>query len=90
MKKISALFLLFALACTSAAPRSVTVPVSIESQPSSGEVYVDGKFVGSTPMVAQLTPGAHPIEVRHQLRGAWQRELTVIPGSPTRVMALFP
>ena len=93
MKKLSALLLLFALACTTSTaavkPRHVddTVNVTIESRPSDSEVYVAGKFVGTTPMVARLTPGDHKIEVRSPEGGTWQRELTVLANSPTRVKA---
>ncbi|HYC93713.1 MAG TPA: PEGA domain-containing protein [Thermoanaerobaculia bacterium] len=96
MKKLSALLLLFALACTTAAPvpsarpRPVaadSVNVAIESRPDSAEVYIEGKFVGTTPMVARLMPGEHPIELRHPKYETWQRELTVISNSPTRIMA---
>ena len=100
MKKVLPLLLLFALACTTApsskpatAPTGVAetrVRVSIESRPDSGEAWIDGKFVGTTPMVARLSPGDHTIEVRHPDRSAWKRELTVLPDSPTRVMALLP
>lgn len=93
MKKLSALLLLFALACTTAAPVQTrpmadpSVNVSIESRPDSAEVYIRGKFIGTTPMVARLAPGDHPIELRHPKHESWQRELTVIANSPTRVMA---
>lgn len=91
MKKSLVLLLLFALACTSVSNVDpVRVAVTIESRPDAGEAYVDGKFIGTTPMVARLTPGEHTIEVRHPERAAWRRELTVIADSPTRVTALLP
>jgi hypothetical protein len=95
MKKFSALLLLFAaLACTSATPPAPKqaedrVSVAIESRPDASEVWVDSKFVGTTPMVARLTPGEHAIDVRNPNRASWKRELTVIPNSPTRIMALL-
>ena len=96
MKKILALLLLFALACTTTTANAkkpttdARVTVTIESRPDWGEAYVDGKFVGTSPMAARLPPGEHTIEVRHPDRSAWKRELTVMPESPTRVMALLP
>lgn len=94
MKKLSALLLLFALACTSSTasvkPGSAaadTVNVTIESRPSDSEVYVAGKFIGTTPMVARLAPGDHKIEVRSPEGNTWQRELTVLANNPTRVKA---
>ena len=98
MKKLLPLLLLFALACTATTPATAPVSrpapdarvnVTIESRPDSGEAWVNGKFVGTTPMVARLTPGQHTIEVRHPERATWTRELTVLADNPTRVMALL-
>lgn len=66
-----------------------TVNVTVESKPTDGEVYVDGKFVGTAPMSVRLTPGAHSIEVVRDEFESWKRELTVIRESPTRVTALL-
>jgi PEGA domain-containing protein len=65
------------------------VTVSIQSLPEYGEVYLNGKFVGSTNLVRSLSPGEHTIEVRRAGFDPWSRQLTVAPGSPTRVMALL-
>jgi hypothetical protein len=98
MKKLWALPLLFALACstttTSSAPPAkrpaeTRVNVTIESRPDAAEAFVNGKFIGTTPLSARLAPGDHTIEVRHPERASWKRELTVLPESPTRVMALL-
>ena len=84
---------ILSVACTSTtapAPQSEDrVAVVIESRPDWAEVHVDGKFVGTTPMSAQLNPGVHSIEVRRQRHVSWKRDLTVMPGSGTRVMALL-
>ncbi|HEX6083480.1 MAG TPA: PEGA domain-containing protein [Thermoanaerobaculia bacterium] len=95
MKKFSAVLLLFALACTSSTAAvkpgaADAVHVSIESRPADSEVYVAGKFIGTTPMVARLAPGDHKIEVRSPEGGTWQRELTVLANSPTRIKAYLP
>jgi hypothetical protein len=84
---------ILSVACISTSapvPRSEDrVAVFIESRPDWAEVYVDGKFVGTTAMSARLTPGVHSIEVRRQRHVSWKRDLTVMPGSATRVMALL-
>jgi hypothetical protein len=84
---------ILSIACTSTtapvARSEDRVAVFIESRPDWGEVYVDGKFVGTTAMSARLTPGVHSIEVRRQRHVSWKRDLTVMPGSATRVMALL-
>lgn len=60
------------------------------SAPSpGGEVYVDGKVVGSTPRRVPLNPGQHVIEVRRQ--GAEPaRETVTVRGGEQRALELNP
>jgi PEGA domain len=69
--------------------RQVTVPVSFVSRPSVADLYIDGKFVGSTEVALRLSPGVHVIEVKLDDFHTWRRELHVTAGSPTRVAALL-
>ena len=69
--------------------REVTVPVHFVSRPNVADLYVDGKFVGSTEVALRLTPGPHVIEVKLDDFQTWRRELHVTAGSPTRVAALL-
>jgi hypothetical protein len=64
-------------------------PVQIDSRPDLSEVWLDGKFVGSTPVAYRLTPGEHKIELVHPRYATWARTLTVMPDQPTRVAALM-
>jgi len=68
---------------------TVRVPVSIQSHPDYADIYLNGKFVGSTSIEQRLTPGVHVIEIRRDGYSSWRRELTVTAGNPTRVVALL-
>ena len=88
------LVLVLLAGCVSAAGHRPTsrpplVGVTIESRPDSAEVWVDGKFVGTTPMVQRLSPGVHAIAVTRDEYASWSRNLTVTADNPTRVMALL-
>ena len=81
----------FLLACKSStsASRDETprVPVAFHSSPDAGDVLLDGKFIGSTPLDYRLAAGRYKIEIRNRGFANWERELTVEPYSPTRVQA---
>jgi hypothetical protein len=66
-----------------------TTTVQIESRPDMSEVWLDGKFVGSTPLIYRLTPGDHKIEMIRPRYMTWTRTLTVAADQPTRVAALL-
>jgi len=62
--------------------------VAISSNVPDAEVSVDGKFVGNAPIASlKLAPGAHLFEVVAKGYAGWKRELTVVQGSATRVVA---
>jgi hypothetical protein len=69
--------------------RSLQPPskVSIRSDPAGADVFLDGKFIGSTPANLQLAAGTYTLSVKLQGFEPWQRELSVIPGSETGVQA---
>lgn len=95
LRKKSLLAVLFILALTPliiAADTPVKIhptPVHIDSNPEMAEVWVDGKFVGSTPLSYRLTPGDHKLELVRPRFATWTRTLTVAPETPTRVAALL-
>ena len=68
-------------------PRPMTV--QIDSRPDLAEVWLDGKFVGSTPLAYRVAPGDHKIELVRPRYASWTRTLTVMPDQPTRVAALL-
>jgi hypothetical protein len=64
------------------------VPVAITSEPAGADVYVDGSFVGNTPLPHfSLPPGEHVIELQRQGFEKWNRRLLVSPDAPTAVSA---
>jgi hypothetical protein len=65
------------------------VNVLIDSRPDIAEIRVDGRFIGTGPLQYRLTPGVHKIELSRPRYATWTRELTVVPGVPTRVVALL-
>jgi hypothetical protein len=69
-------------------PSAPSTPISVRSVPERAEVYIDGNFVGNTPLRDfRLAPGVHQIEVRHSGFATWRRELTVQAGTPVAVDA---
>ena len=89
---IAALFLLALtpLMISADTPLKVhAVPVHIDSRPDLAEVWIDGKFVGSTSLSYRLAPGEHKIELVRPRYASWSRTLTVAPDQPTRVAALL-
>jgi len=68
--------------------RAGLVPVAIESEPEGADVYLDGAFVGSTPLPSYgIAAGEHVLEVSKAGFAKWNRKLLVTVGVPTRVKA---
>ena len=56
-----------------------------------GEVVVDGRAIGTTPLDrVSLAAGVHALEVRHPLYEPWEARVTVRPGQTERVVVDFP
>jgi hypothetical protein len=55
--------------------------VNVSSTPSSADVEVDGKFVGSTPSSISLTAGEHTVKITKRGYKAWERKLSVSGGT---------
>ena len=85
------LFLLMPLIISADAPppRPHLSSVVIDSRPDAAEVWIDGKFVGSSTLAYRLAPGDHKIELMRDKYTTWSRTLTVAPDQPTRVAALL-
>ena len=78
--KKSLLALLFLLALTPLLLAADTpplkphaMPVQIDSRPDFAEVWIDGKFVGSTSLNYRLAPGEHKIELVRMRYATWSR-----------------
>jgi hypothetical protein len=57
------------------------------SEPSGADIYVDGKFVGSTPSTLALAPGSHEIRIQAEKFKPWTRTLESTAGSAVTVHA---
>jgi len=62
-------------------PRASSGNISVSSEPSGAEIYIDGKFVGQTPSTIELSAGSHHVEVKSPGRQEWTRDLNVLNGS---------
>jgi hypothetical protein len=61
---------------------------AIESTPPGAEVYVDGDFVGTTPIPEYgLATGKHDVELRKKGFAPWKRQLSVSVGARATVAA---
>jgi hypothetical protein len=64
------------------------VRVAIESEPAGADVYVNGSFVGNTPLPDfRLPAGQHLLELSKTGFANWSRRITVVAGTPTNVRA---
>lgn len=68
-------------------PPPATTGVTFQSEPGNGEVYVNGDFRGTTPVTLHLAAGTHAVEIRLHGYQTWSRELVVVAGNDTRVVA---
>lgn len=64
-----------------------TSKINIRSQPEGAEIYINGKFVGSTPSVFNLAPGEHTINIKHTGYKDWERTISASQGSEVNVVA---
>jgi hypothetical protein len=65
---------------SASAPAATTSAVSVSSIPAGADITIDGKFVGTTPSVVQLTVGEHKVVVTKSGYKTWERALTVSSG----------
>jgi hypothetical protein len=61
--------------------------VIFKSDPDGADILVDGKFVGTTPSTAQLTPGEHLLAIEKPHFSPWKRTMTIAAGSSANVSA---
>lgn len=61
--------------------------LSLTSEPSGAEVYVDNTFSGNTPCKLTIDAGKHTVKVTAKDHKDWSRELTVGTGSEMTVNA---
>ena len=64
-----------------------TATAVIRSSPSSADITIDGKFVGSTPATFRLAIGDHTLLIEKPGFKKWQRTLTILGGPDANVEA---
>src|SRR5690348_11160068 len=63
------------------APSGGSATVSVSSDPTGADIYVDEKFVGNTPSVLHLAAGTHEIKIQAAGKKTWERQLDVLRDS---------
>ena len=66
-----------------------TGSVTVSSEPGAAEIYVDAKFVGTTPSTLRLAVGPHEIELKAPGRQSWRRTLDVLKDSEVSLKAVL-
>ncbi len=65
--------------------------LALESVPSDALVYLDGTFVGRTPLQLTVAPGKYKVEMRDEQESAGERLVGLLPNETQRVaVALSP
>jgi len=65
------------------------IAVQITSEPAGAEIYIDDKFVGSTPSKISLTAGDHKIKIVRTGFKDWERNILVEAGSEPSFNAIM-
>jgi PEGA domain len=73
---------------TSGIPSETTKgTVNVSSNPTGGDVLVDGDFVGNSPSALKLSQGKHTVTVKMSGYKDWSKEITVQSGSEVQLTA---
>jgi PEGA domain len=59
----------------------------ITSDPDGAEIFLDDKFVGTSPATLRLSEGAHTLILKSPHHADWQRSITVLKDSAVTVKA---
>jgi PEGA domain len=63
--------------------------VTFESNPAGADVYIDGNFVGDTPLTVAASAGFHTISIRQWGYQTWRRTLTLAARGKISVDAIL-
>lgn len=61
--------------------------VTVQSEPTGAEIYLDEQFVGSTPSILAVAPGTHAFRLHAAGRADWSRQVNVLAGSDISLTA---
>jgi len=59
----------------------------ITSDPDGAEIFLEDKFVGTTPATLRLTEGPHTLILKSPHHADWQRSITILKDSAVTVKA---
>jgi len=57
----------------------------ITSDPDGAEIFLDDKFIGTTPATLRLTEGTHTLILKSPHHADWQRSITILKDSAVSV-----
>jgi hypothetical protein len=66
-----------------------TAKVMVSSEPTGGDIYVDGNFMGNTPSLIELPAGSHTVRVEAKGQKPWSRAVSLTAGSKVTVQAVL-
>jgi len=66
-----------------------TAKVMVSSEPTGGDIYVDGNFMGNTPSQIELPAGSHTVRVEARGQKPWSRALNLTGGSKATLQAVL-
>jgi hypothetical protein len=66
-----------------------TAKVMVSSEPTGGDIYVDGNFMGNTPSLIELPAGSHAVRVEAKGRTSWSRTISLTPASKVTIQAVL-
>ena len=66
-----------------------TAKVMVSSEPTGGDIYVDGNFMGNTPSLIELPAGSHTVRVKAKGQKQWSRTVSLTAGSKVTVQAVL-
>jgi hypothetical protein len=66
-----------------------TAKVMVSSEPTGGDIYVDGNFMGNTPSLIELPAGSHTVRVEAKGHTPWSRAVSLTAGSKITVQAVL-
>lgn len=70
-----------------ARPTPAQATLAIDSEPRDADVYVDGRYEGTTPLRATTQPGRRTVRIERDGYRTWERTVQVSPGESLRIDA---
>jgi hypothetical protein len=68
---------------------ATTAKVMVSSEPTGGDIYIDGKFMGNTPSLIDLPAGSHSVRVEKKGQKTWSRTVSLTRGSKVTLQAVL-